>query len=380
LILGIFWNKLEKIKIKMKNLAKRLKLIRELDKIPEKARAIFRLPDLQDKIICFIPQWERSKFNLIRPENDDKDYLLNEFNLFSIAREDLLKNNVFSFVAYKKINDDYLDKDDFLKNEPEAQKMYEGMELLKKSLFKNKKERDYYDLSFKLEQLAGNEIHILPNEGDYKFFLKNENMLNQYKINILCIDYKYFPDGVLQHFLKYQKCIFRKKEELKIIRKEELAPLYRLFSDVSVDIKMESFVEISEIINDAYNKNSSLDNLDKAEYLSVNHIQNISQPAFWQKISKSGYLCDYNKNDSNMKLRDEHKDDFRLFYSFESLLFWELKNFLKKIKRCENCNKPLPKKINGKIFKGRYCPEGTECYQERNRSRQRAFQKRLKKF
>ncbi len=137
---------------------------------------------------------------------------------------------------------------------------------------------------------------------------------------------------------------------------------------------MFSYHFIKEIIQKAYENNISIDDLDKIEFLSTNHIQRINEPFFWKKIKKDGYLCNYNDYELEIK-KINKKSDFRFFYSFESLLFFELRQCLIKTKRCLNCNYPLPNKVENKLFKGKYCYSQLlnykNCIKERSRKRQK---------
>jgi len=59
--------------------------MKDVNSISEKARKILRLPDLKDKVICFIPEWERHKFDMSNTEITEKEYLLNEKFIFYVG-------------------------------------------------------------------------------------------------------------------------------------------------------------------------------------------------------------------------------------------------------------------------------------------------------
>jgi len=219
--------------------------------------------------------------------------------------------------------------------------------------------------------LVGHYISILPTSAEYdyiKYLKEADRLVESHSINILCVDYKHFPYFILTHFLKYMLAAYKKE---KLVISDELKPLYQLFRLASADIKIVTLSWLKIYIDRAFNSTLKINDWDQIEFLSMNHLQNITLPAFWENTHKKGYLCHGNAKNIKRGQSDQQKD-VRIFYSFESLLFYELRNCLKRIKRCANCGAIIS--LEDPKYKGRYCPPRSEnydiCAVERNRKRQ----------
>lgn len=346
---------------------KTLALIPIFNTMSEKIRSLLDIPELDDKVICFIPKWEKHKLAYDHSEYFEQPYLLDESRLFFHARKYLFENQEFCFYVYRTFERDGSSS----AQSPEEKTVSKAT----RSLFKSKNARKYHELTFALDQLVDHFITIIPMNANSKEYLRSQDIADSSDIHILCIDYSKLSGGILQKFLAHEATRFEKRKKLAD------QPLFDLFNEASFGVYTESMMELAEIINDAYSKELSEDQQDDMEFLSSNHVQNLPIPDFWERIPESGYVCEYNKDllKKRKAVANEQKQsqssDFRLFYSLESLLFWELRQRLKKIKRCATCHKPLPRTINNKYFKGNHCPLNTECRKARNREKQRRFRK-----
>ena len=368
--------------------------MKDVNSISEKARKILRLPDLKDKVICFIPEWERHKFDMSNTEITEKEYLLNEKFIFYVARDILLGKGIFSFLVFREFKNqddkptkqeieelekelpwlkDFGDKTySFSKASKELKRKIKNIRNLK---IKSREEKEYYKLTYRQEELVNGNIFILPRTSDNKIFLSSRKISEQKSLIILCIDYRKFsPYSVLYNFIRYSESYLNKKN-IKI--RAKLSPLYNIFPEASLSVQSFGFAKLEEFINKIVNKSITPKEMDQIKNISTNHIQHINVPSFWESVKEKEYLCEYNKNGTVFN-KNTKKDDFRFFYSLESLLFWELKNCLIKVKRCQNCNSILP---DG--FVGKYCPEKSKtfkkCEKIRNRVRQRKYYYKAKK-
>jgi len=352
----------------------------------EQARKVLGLPYLKDKAICFISSWERTRITPYMPaEDDEKEYAFQELALFESARHWMQKEGDLSFVAFREFEDiddndiDYEEIEKVKKSYPVSPpKEKDFLSKLKYeswlSNFMTKKSLAYFQLQQKEKDLVGHHISILPTSADYdyiKYLKEADKLVEWHRINILCIDYKHFPYFILTHFLKYISA-FHKKELLEI--SEELKPLYQLFRFASADIITITQYWLGAFIDRACNGTLKVSDWDQIEFLSMNHLQNMTMPTFWESIRERGYLCKGNAN--NLKTgQSDRQEDVRIFYSLESLLFYELRNCLKRVKRCANCGAIIG--LNDPKYKGRYCSSKSEnyavCSAERNRKRQAKY-------
>ena len=350
----------------------------------EQGRKIFGLPELKDKVICFISSWERTKTSFYMPaEDDEKEYSFEELALFESARSWWQREGDFSFVAFREFADmDYegIDFEEIKKtkkdcpiNPPKEKNVLSEINYqIDLSKFLTKRSLAYFQLQQKERDMIGHNISILPTSANYDYIklLKEEDRLvDWHRVNILCIDYKHFPYFVLSHFLKYTSSKIKKEN---LIVSEDLKPLYELFGSTSPDVRMATIYWLEHYINQAFSSSLKVNDWDKIEFLSMNHLQNTRVPIFWENVSKQGYLCRGNVKDLPLGMTDK-QEDVRFFYSFESLLFYELRNRLKRIKRCINCGSIIG--LDNPKYKGRYCPPNSEnyasCCIERNRKRQK---------
>lgn len=349
----------------------------------EQARQVLGLPDLKDKAICFIGSWERTRITPYMPaEDDEKEYAFQELALFESAKSWLQKEGDFSFVAFREFENTDGDEIDYEEIEkakrnypvdpPKEKDFLSELEYESYlSSFLTKKSLAYFRLREKEKDLVGHRISILPTSTDYdyiKYLKAADKLVEWHRINILCVDYKHFPYSILTCFLKYISSVY-KKEQLAI--PEELKPLYQLFRFASDDVKMVTRYWLGVYIDRAFNGTLKINDWDQIEFLSMNHLQNMIIPVFWENVRKNGYLC--KGNAKNIKTGQSSKqEDVRVFYSLESLLFYELRNRLKRVKRCANCGSIMG--ISEPKYKGRYCSENSEnyaaCFAERNRKRQ----------
>ncbi|MDP2695793.1 MAG: hypothetical protein Q8O87_00910 [bacterium] len=347
------------------------------------ARKVLGLPYLKDKAICFISSWERTRITPYMPaEDDEKEYIFQELALFESAKHWMQKDGDLSFVAFREFED--TDDDDIDYAEIEKTKKKHPVSPPKKkdflseinyesllSRFMTKKSIAYFRLQQKEKDLVGHHISILPTSADYdyiKYLKEAEKLVEWHRINILCVDYKHFPYFILTHFLKYISA-FHNKERLEV--SEELKPLYQLFKSTSPDVKMIAYYWLGAFIDRAFTGAFKISDWDQIEFLSMNHIQNMTLPSFWSEVRQKGYLCRGNAQKGN-EVQPEKQDDVRVFYSLESLLFFELRNCLKRIKRCANCGAIIG--LGDPKYKGRYCSPKSEnyavCSADRNRKRQ----------
>lgn len=371
----------------MENVRDVLEGMEKINKIDtyEQARKIFGLPNLKDKVLCFMGSWERTKITPYMPtEEEEKEYIFEELALFEVAKSWWQKQGDFSFVAFREFTDNInyedIDFDNIEKtkkkcpiSQPESKTFRSDFNYqIDLSNFLTKNSLAYFELQQKQRDLIGHHINILPKSVKYdyiKHLKETDRLVDWHKINILCIDYAHFPYFVISHFLKYAEIMFEKKE---IVVSNDLKPLYQLFRLTSPDVKMVTLYWLKYYIDKAFSNSLKVDDWDRIEFLSMNHLQNIHIPSFWSSVSKQGYLCDGNTKNLQTKLSDK-QEDIRIFYSFESLLFYEFKNRLKRIKRCVNCGAIIG--LDNPKYKGRYCPADSEnyavCCIERNRKRQK---------
>lgn len=364
--------------------------------VREQSRQVLGTPYLKDKVICYVSSWEKSKCSSYAiAEDDQKEYSFQESVLFEKAEGWLVEDGDFSFIAfreYKDIDDKDIDFEEIERlkktfpipkpkpiNDIKNTNLQEILNVgsydywLKKYL--TKKSLQHFRYQQKIDNLKDSTIYLLPASVEYMKHFKelHPDLIETHTLDILCIDYAHFPSFILNHFLRYMD-IIRGKKQLPV--SDELKPLYRLFNKISSDVRLITYYNLQIWINSAFNKSSHVSEWDNIEFLSINHLQNKRGLNLWEEIKKDGYLCKENANSVSTGLcEDKERYDFRVFYSLESLLFWELKNCLKRIKRCLNCGAIIGD--SDKKYKGKYCSPGSEnyknCYLERNRKRQKKY-------
>jgi len=73
-------------------------------KVSEAARKILGFTDVKDKIICFIPEWERDKQNeMLADAPEVETYQANEPSIFQTVRYYLLEQGSHQFLAYREL-------------------------------------------------------------------------------------------------------------------------------------------------------------------------------------------------------------------------------------------------------------------------------------
>ncbi len=83
-----------------------MKKVTKSVKTLEQARKVLGLPYLNDKVICFISSWERTKITPFMPaEDDEKEYAFQELALFELAKNLWQKDGDFSFYAFREFED-----------------------------------------------------------------------------------------------------------------------------------------------------------------------------------------------------------------------------------------------------------------------------------
>jgi hypothetical protein len=296
---------------------------------PERIKKIIKMlkvPKLEDKVICFITQWERGEDYLFPLKPQEKEYKFDEQRLFPFMTRYTLLNENLSFVAY------------------------EG------------EENDEIKI-----------IRVIPDTPESRPIL-DKKLRSQFKIKVLCIDYKFFARNIAYDFFRHiEEPIFGMARRTKTLDKDAI-PLFDLFRDVSMNTKFSFKSRINLLIETVEKGKFSDMEQDFIEYRSRNHIQNIFVPSFWHKVREKGFLCEYNKlnvgdEEKKMPTDGETREDVRFFYSFEALIYWELKNIFAKAKRCKNCNALLPLGLPSKRGWD-YCTKGSPNYDKCRKERQ----------
>lgn len=373
-----------------------MKEVKNKVSVREQARQILGLPYLKDKVFCYVSSWERGKNNSYGiAEEDEKEYSFQEFALFEGAYNWLQTDGDFSFIAFrefKDIDDEDIDfeeierlKKTFPAKKPKPDADLNGTNLREilsmgsydyfLSKFLTKKSLQYFRYQQKIDNLRDSTINLLPTSVEYMKHFKeiHPDLIETHTLDILCIDYACFPNFILNHFLRYLEYRSAKKE---LIVSDDLKPLYDLFKRVSSEIKWLTYYELKILIDRAFDSSLYVGDWDKIDFLSSYRLENTRKLNLWEKVKKYGYLCRGNSIDVGLGLcEDKQRYDFKVFYSFESLLYWELKNCLKRIKRCANCGAIIGE--DNKKYKGRYCPADSpnykKCCLERNRKRQKKY-------
>jgi hypothetical protein len=233
---------------------------------------------------------------------------------------------------------------------------------MKKNVFPDKKRSKIYDLTERLRRLVDGRVRIVSDGSFYREFLEGKTA-DLFSLSVLCLDYRYFNTNLIYEFVRYCESPSKKPQV-----SENLLPLFDLFRRASSDVKTDTFWRIARIIRHAVKNELTPEDEDDMNYLSMNHVQHIKVPDFWNEIKRYGYSCP-TLNDREDYLPCADKADFRFFYSFESLLMFDLKNRLLKVRRCRNCKSIMPEG-----YMGKYCPPNAAsyavCRKERNRKRQ----------
>lgn len=357
----------------------------------EMAEKVLALPKTKDKVVCFVSDWERHKLSKFWKgvETRDREYMLKEEYAFSLARSKFLHEGCLSFILFSLSNNGKISKNNFKEIDPMVKMGFTEMQKWARG---NPQALE----GFRSSSISGGTdkfIGVLEDKPNFRKILENnKNVFDQHQLKILCLDYAISSDGVLFNFIRYADRIKKtrltgKAKEIKI--EPDLSPLYEIFNVASKDVGTFYLQEIIRIVEKIYSKEPlSVDEMDEINFLSANHLQEIDRPPIWNFMkSNNGYLCEGNlkqepdPRDSN---NNSEKISVRFFYSLSSLLFWELLQCINSVRRCDNCNEPLPAKRNGKIFKGKNCIKGMRsfsvCNKERLRKRQKEFKINLENF
>lgn len=335
-------------------------------KVSEAARKILGFTDVKDKIICFIPEWERDKQNEI-PANppEVETYQANESSIFQTARYYLLEQGSHQFLAYRELGREErspADRKRFYGSNPDFKELNDLFKRHLKDLIPDKRRRTIYELNERLRTLVDDHIRVSEDSPIDREFLENKTV-EKFRLSVLCLDYKYFTQNLTYEFVRHCESPSKAPHV-----SEELLPLFDLFKRASMEIKMDTFWRIARIIRHAAKNELTPEDEDDMDYLSMNHVQNIKVPDFWNATKRRGYTCP-TWNDPKNYLPCAGKADFRFFYSFESFLIFDLKNRLLKVRRCRNCKSIMPVG-----YMGKYCPPNAAsyavCRKERNRKRQ----------
>ena len=324
-------------------------------------REILNVGTLTDKVICIIPEWETHGGVKIVPPDQViiKDYVYYEKYLQQRVRKILLNEGIFKFYAFHHRSSDI------------SRHLDQAEEKALRLIKKNAPESEILDAMY---AFIDPHISLLPATKENLEFIKSEKV-KFFRMSVLCIDYAFFSNKILYYYLLYLDCFMEKKSWEKA--PVAIKPLFELFSDMYIATRFETNSTLQNIIKSSVQKELTSEEYDLASFLSTNHVQNIDTPYFWDHVTHEGFYL--GGEDLGVRQNSRKKEDFRFFYSLESLLFYELIQMMNKVRRCKNCNSVLPIKVNNKNFKGVYCQPGflnfETCNKERTAIRQRKFKK-----
>jgi len=212
-------------------------------------------------------------------------------------------------------------------------------------------------------------LNVLPDDIYGNKMLKAYKKIKVEKVKVIAIDYSILQSSILKAFLDYIENYENNKDW-----KGNKKILISLLKNISFEVKTDTYLEIAKTIKKI--DNSTLNNVDSdlIEYRSINHLQNIDKPFFWNSVEQNGFYCE---NNNKIKIKFQNKKiDVNFFYSLSSLLFYEIAQSLKKSKRCLNCGQLLPSNHQGK-----YCSnKNKKCQAERNRNKQRKHASKIKQL
>lgn len=341
----------------------------DITNISPKAKQILGLPEFGDKVICFIAGWEKPRMDVQHERSHDSEFKAQEQYIFSFIRKSLFKENIFSYKVFRTFNQYYYEEKRKYKGEDSTLKALsvaiDKLDKDEKKFYKKKEVWKFHKLNQELDNLINDHLTILPDKQNLKAYFGTMDVIDFRSVNILCIDYRHFSKTIVFHFIKFVEGFYRQN---RVEISKDLEPLYNLFRQVPTDVVFGTFNKLAKIVEKFYKNIATTEDNDIVEYLSANHVQNLNKPLFWENIKSQGYLCNFN-SDGLAKGISEKRVDFRFFYSFESLLFYEINHCLLKTKRCLNCRFALPD--NHKV---KYCIKGMDnfesCLRQRNRKRQ----------
>lgn len=214
----------------------------------------------------------------------------------------------------------------------------------------------------RLTKITNDEI----NKSEIEVY-KNSKVIGTQVIpafNIVYIDYENILHWNIYKFMEYVKSDFKLKHKTGLTKKEEKEVCSQL-----VDFE-------SKIINDKLT-NNDLDTIKSKITFTTSENCNSE---IWEIVNQGdGTLMNINLDSSKLTYYynrcDKKPKNIKVivFNDYKSFLFAELLLFAsKKVKRCLNCGRVLPRRVSGKMYKGKYCNElvNEKCYAERERRRQ----------
>jgi len=306
------------------NLKESHELLKEFlrEKLPDMLDKLRKPDGLKGKVLCFVPQWEKSYYNnALRPNDNQTEYSLEEGKFIKLASLGQSTFGEMAFIAYK--------------------------------------ETEY------------SEIKFFPYNKSFSGKMEKGEFYSHYFLNLIIIDYDLLEDSFLEIFLNYN--IGNKNKN-----KNKICPLFSdslegLMKLVSSDNISYSHGMILEFLNKYYSGTLELKDWGKIDFLGKYYNEKILVSDEEIKATSEGYLWFGNRVVGDF-INSRKEEDIKVFQSVESLLFYELKEVFLKSRRCLYCGNVLPEP-----YKGKYCPDNKECSKERGRFRQRKFIKNSKK-
>lgn len=329
-------------------------MLEKYNNVAELAVKNLNLDKIGGKAVCFVPSWERG-INGVLPidsSRDDEEFILREKQIFREIREQFLLKGHLSFLVIKSYASSNETDNSVAEDEDEEEFRITPPKPLNK----------YFKLKQKASEMSASKLSILPDNKYGNKLLKTYDVIKVEKVKILFIDYSEYLASTLKPFLDYINNYGTEDEDKKVIGKKLL--LNNFFKNVSFDVIVDTYLEIAKLIKKIDSNTLTVADRDLIEYNSINHLQHINLPFFWASVNRDGFCCEYN-NRLELQLKNKSAD-VNFFYSFSSLLFYELSKTLKNSHKCLNCEKLLPKSS-----RSNYCPkENKKCWADRNRKKQ----------
>jgi len=311
------------------------KLFKKIDNIKNHdiSRRIFipeQLP--KDKIICFIASWEIHQFSKqgFTELSNHLIYFANQLYIFWEIEHLYLDGGSFSYYVYR------------LKKHPT-----------------------------RFEILPINQVN-----KEYLSEIKNK-ILDRHRVDVLNLDYQIFYRAIVSEYLKW----YWQRDSENYANIKQGNPLLNLFDHMPFDTRTFTHGDIVTMLNQINEGGVSEELISRCAFRSNSHLRLIPMPMYWDQLQKDGYLVEENKIRANLKTPTEKSrkiGNFRFFYSFESLLYFEFYHLLKKATFCKNCGHILPFfTLNGRKYKGKNCPPFSSNYNHCSKARSR---ERVKRF
>jgi len=315
----------------------------KLNEVPfsTQLRKVLTVGDLETKAICLVPEWEQHGGITVMPEESTmiKELIYYQKMIQIKALNLLLKEGHFNFIVFRHLSE-YDIEEALSKEEKKIYKMIE-------------KKLPESDILEAMHVFLEPHIQVLPDTADNRKYVSTLKT-KAYGVKAICIDYKFFSNKVLYHYFLYQDYVF---DQIKIPKiSPEQAVIFKFFKTFHVVTRFETNIELKKILSNIIENKLSPADYDLATFLSTNHMQNIASPFFWDSVQEFGFLALYDGLEKPLVAQKSKREDYHIFYSLESLLFFELLNHINKTSRCKNCAEILPSLIKGKTFKGKYCP------------------------